>query len=244
VTAAPAEVLTRILDAHGGAKFWQSVAAVEVTMSAWGFLFRAKHVRPLDHAVVVVDAHDPRAIMKDFPKPGCTASLLGTRRVEIRDAAGTVLRYRDDPRRAFGPGRRSLYWDDLDFVYFSGYAMWCYLTLPFLLLGAGVNIEACQEDSDGSVILTVRFPDFLPVHSPVQTLYFDPAGRLVRHDYTAEVVGGFAKAAHLCSDYRRFGDLWMPTRRRVYPRGPAGRPLPGPTLVAIDIHDARAVLLP
>jgi hypothetical protein len=33
----------------------------------------------------------------------------------------------------------------------------------------------------------------------------------------------------------------MPTRRRVYPRGPFGRPLPGPTLVAIDIHDATPV---
>ncbi len=33
--------------------------------------------------------------------------------------------------------------------------------------------------------------------------------------------------------------LWLPTRRRVYPRGPLGRPLPLPALVAIDVHDAR-----
>ncbi|MFN8072900.1 MAG: hypothetical protein U0R66_13995 [Mycobacterium sp.] len=242
MNADPAEVVKRILGAHGGVEYWQSVSAVEVSMSARGFLFRAKHIRPLNHAVVVVDAHDPRAVMKDFPKPGCTASLLGTRRVEIRDASGTVLRHRDNPRRAFGPGRRTLYWDDLDFVYFSGYAMWCYLTLPFLLLGPGVNIERCRQDSDGSAILTVRFPDFLPVHSPVQTLYFDPSGRLVRHDYTAEVVGGWAKAAQLCSDYRKFGGLWAPTRRRVYPRGPSGRPLPGPLLVGIDIHDLRPIV--
>lgn len=239
--AGVAEALKRILDAHGGVEYWQSLSAVEVSMSASGFLFRAKRIRPLRNAVVVVDTDDPRAVMKDFPTPGCTASLLGTHRVEIRDASGAVLRHRDDPRQAFGPGRRSLYWDDLDFVYFSGYAMWCYLTLPFLLLHRGVSIENCEQGADGSTVLTAAFPDYLPVHSPVQTLYFDPSGRLLRHDYTAEVVGGWAKAAQLCADYRKFGGLWAPTRRRVYPRGPANRPLPLPTLVALDIHDLRPI---
>jgi hypothetical protein len=61
---------------------------------------------------------------------------------------------------------------------------------------------------------------------------------LRRHDYTAEVVGDWASAIHLCEDYRQFGGLWMPTKRRVYPKGLFNRPLPLPTLVAIDIHDA------
>lgn len=233
--------LERIVDAHGGLPYWQSLSAVEVELSVWGLLFRAKHIRPLRHVVLVVDTDDPRAVIKDFPEPGCTATLLGTHRVEIRHTSGAVLRHRDNPRRAFDHPRRLLYWDDLDFTYFCGYAMWCYLTVPFLLLSNWVHIQSCERDADGGVALRVDFPDFLPVHSPTQTFYFDPQGRLVRHDYTAEVVGGWARAAHLCSAYRRFGSLWMPTRRRVYPRGPAGRPLPGPTLVAIDIHDARPV---
>lgn len=241
MTADTPAVVSRILDAHGGLGYWQSLAAVEVEMSAWGFLFRAKRIRPQHHALVTVDTNDPRVVMKDFPTPGCTTALLGTHRVETRDASGKVLRYRDNPRRAFGPGRRSLYWDDLDFAYFSGYAMWTYLTLPFLLLRRGVTIADCKQSPDGSTILTVGFPDYLPTHSPVQTLHFDPAGRLVRHDYTAEVVGSWARAAHLCGDYRRFGGLWMPTRRRVYPRGPSGQPLPLPLLVGIDIHDARPI---
>lgn len=239
--AGEAGVLHRIMDAAGGVAYWQSLAAVEVSMSAWGFLFRAKHVRPLNHAVITVDTTDPRVVMKDFPEPGCTTALLGAQRVETRDASGKVLRRRDDPRRAFRHPRRALYWDDLDFAYFSGYAMWCYLTLPFLLLHRGVSLERFDRAPDGSAVLTARFPDYLPVHSPMQSFHFDPGGRLVRHDYTAEVVGSWAKAAHLCSDYRRFGGLWLPTRRRVYPKAPSGRPLPGPTLVAIDIHDARPV---
>ena len=167
--------LNRILEAHGGLQYWQSLAAVEVSMSTWGFLFQAKRIRPLDHAVITVDTNDPRVVMKDFPSPGCTTALLGTRRVETRDASGAVLRYRDNPRQAFGAGRRSLYWDELDFAYFCGYAMWTYLTLPFLLLRTGVSIDRCEQDVDGSTTLAVGFPDYLPTHSPTQTLYFNPA---------------------------------------------------------------------
>jgi hypothetical protein len=70
-------------------------------------------------------------------------------------------------------------------------------------------------------------------------MYFDRTGLLHRHDYTAEVVGSWAGAIHLCDDYRQFGGLRMPTTRRVYPKGPFNRPLPFPTLVAIDVHDAQ-----
>ena len=72
-----------------------------------------------------------------------------------------------------------------------------------------------------------------------QEMYFDRTGLLHRHDYTAEVVGSWAGAIHLCDDYRQFGGLRMPTTRRVYPKGPFNRPLPFPTLVAIDVHDAQ-----
>ena len=62
---------------------------------------------------------------------------------------------------------------------------------------------------------------------------------VMAHDYTAEVVGSWARAAHLSTDFRRFGGLRVSTVRRVYPRGPLGRPRPFPTLVAIDIHDVQ-----
>jgi hypothetical protein len=112
--------------------------------------------------------------------------------------------------------------------------MWNYLNLPFLLAQPGLTVTQTTGTR-----LRVSYPDTIPTHSPTQELYFDESGRLLRHDYTAEVVGSWAKAAHLCRDYRQFGGLWVPTTRRVYPRGPVGRPLPLPTLVAVDIHDVQ-----
>ncbi len=112
------------------------------------------------------------------------------------------------------------------------------MNLPFLLAHPGVTVTESDRQATGTR-LQVSYPDTIPTHSATQELYFDPSGRLVRHDYTAEVVGSWAKAAHLCRDYRQFGGLWVPTTRRVYPRGPVNRPLPLPLLVAVDIHDVK-----
>lgn len=229
--------LDAILDAHGGMHHWRTISSIDVEMSVRGLLFRAKRIRPLRHARLTVGTRDPHAVLHDFPDPGREAVLHGTNLVEIRDPSGRVLESRTDPREAFSDRRRLRYWDALDFTYFCGYAMWCYLTLPFLLRHPGVRVRECGNGE--GTHLTVTFPDDIPTHSPTQELYFDGAGRLVRHDYTAEVVGSWARAVHLCGDYRRFGELWLPTTRRVYPKGLFNRALPAPTLVAIDIHDAR-----
>lgn len=227
--------LTAILDAHGGLDRWRSMSRIDVEMSARGFLFTTKRVPAQKRARLSISAGRPEAVLHDYPAAGRHAVLCGADRVEIRDVGDNVVQSRDDPRAAFSPLLWKP-WDAVDFAYFSGYAMWNYLNLPFLLSWPGVRVEVVAG-SDGT-ILDVSFPPGIPTHCARQRLHFDPAGRLVRHDYTAEVVGGWARAVHLCSDYREFDGLWLPTRRRVYPRGPFGRPLPGPTLVAVDIHDA------
>ena len=56
----------------------------------------------------------------------------------------------------------------------------------------------------------------------------------MRHDYTAEVFGGWAEAKHVRADHSRFGGLVFPARRRVTPRG-----APFPTLVWIEVDDLR-----
>lgn len=72
-------------------------------------------------------------------------------------------------------------------------------------------------------------------------LYFDAQRLLTRLDYTAEVVGGWARAAHICEDYQDFGGLKAPTRRRVWPMFFGDKPMSFPNLVALDIDDIRPV---
>lgn len=232
------KVLTEIIDAHGGQAYWDSLDSIEIEMSASGFLFAAKGIQPLSHVRMTICTTRPEVSIHDYPAPGQATRSVGNERVEILDERGNVLQERTRPHEAFHQLRRLFRWDTLDFAYFSSYAMWGYMTTPFLFLHEGVEVTlASDSGSDGYTRLAVKFPETIPVHSACQDFYFDKEQRLHRLDYTAEVVGAWAKAAHFCESYQRFAGLSLPTRRRVYPKLLFNKPMKLLTLVAIDIHD-------
>jgi hypothetical protein len=134
--------------------------------------------------------------------------------------------------------RRQLHWDSLDALYFAGYAMWNYLSIPFLFTREGFEVEEGEPlETDGGPWrrLDVRFPEGFPTHCREQCFYFDHQGLLRRHDYTPDVVGPYARAAHLVSGHREVDGLVFGTHRHVVPRAPGGRSLPGPNVVWIDL---------
>jgi hypothetical protein len=234
-------MIEEIISAHGGQSLWDSIYWLEADISAWGFLFKAKHLAALKHVRVRVSTRGPHFIFVDFPDTGKTGELIGTEEVRILGSNGNVLESRAEPRAAFRGLRRNLWWDSLDFIYFGGYATWNYLVTPFVFLRRGFTFEHLgqRRTPTGTFsCLRVTFPDDLPTHCRSQTFYFDENRLLRRLDYTAEVVGNWAHAAHFCSEYRDFSGLKIPTRRRVRPLL-FNRPLGAPTLVAIEIHDVR-----
>lgn len=239
-------ILHEAIEAHGGMGYWNNLGALDAEISARGFLFTAKRQPILHHVRMRAYTFEPRFSFFDFPQPGQTAELLANNRVRILDSEGTVIAERDDPRAAFHGIRHLFSWDDLDFIYFAGYATWNYLTAPFMLMRKGFTVEALPA-LEGPLVkftrLRVLFPADLPTHSREQIFYFDDDRLLRRLDYTAEVVGGWAHAAHWCEDYRTFDKLKAPTRRRVLPLPFGFNPLPGPTLVDIEVHDIKPVML-
>jgi len=237
-------LLQRVIAAHGGLDYWNGLEALDAEISASGFLFTAKRRPRLRHCRMRAWTREPRFAFYDFPERGLTAELVGTNEVRISDRDGRVLDRRTDPRSAFRSLRHLVSWDDLDFIYFAGYATWNYLTAPFLLTWPGcVVMEPGPLKSGTSSFrrLQVTFPDTIPTHNKQQTFYFDERYFLQRLDYTAEVVGGWAHAAHLCENYRTFDGIRAPTRRRVLPLFFGNSPLPAPTLVAIEVHDLKPI---
>ena len=238
------QLVSEGIAAHGGASRWSALSGLEAEISAWGFLFTAKRRPQLAHTHVWASAHEPYFIFHDVPSPGLRSEWRGDEEVRIVDARGGVVRSRRSPRAAFSSPRRQFFWDALDFTYFAGYATWNYLTTPFLFLRPGFRFELLPAIQAPAPLQRVRaeFPPDVPTHSRTQTFYFDEQRRLRRLDYTAEVVGRWACAAHFCETYRSFDGFQFPTSRRVWPLLLGRRLVRFPTLVAIDVHNIRPVV--
>ena len=162
-------------------------------------------------------------------------------RVAIETTDGRVVEERLQPRESFVGHGVDTPWDRLQLAYFAGYAMWTYLTTPFLFAMDGVTteeLEPWRENGEMWRRLKVTFPHSIATHSTVQMFYFGSDGLLRRHDYDAEVLGG-SPAAHYVYEYQEFSGILVPTKRRVLGRRPDGTPAPDQLIVTIDLSDVE-----
>jgi hypothetical protein len=176
---------------------------------------------------VIVDTQRIHVSLDPFPRTGLIGDFDGQHvRIETRDVAHTVAQ-REIVRSADGAVRRRVAWDDLDLLYFLGYALWNYAVTPFVFLWSGFECRegAPARDHTGATLrsLHVIYPPAFPTHCREQWFYFDNAGLLRRIEYSADVFGGWARAVHECDSHRTFDGLVFPTHRVVFPRSAAGR---------------------
>lgn len=241
--AAVNDVLAQALEVAGGLERWQKATRIRARVRTGGLLVRTRVPgnRFSDYQITV-GVQEPLVEIAPFPDDGLFG-VFDHGRVRVENRQGGIIALRNHPRSQFFGLRglqRNFRWDALDSVYFAGYAMWCYLTTPYLLARSDVHVEHganWHERGETWRRLNVTFPSDIDTHSPRQTYYFDDDGRLRRHDYVALVVGGWAKAAHYCADIIDVDGFSFPTRRWVRPIGPGNRPLPAPTLVSIQLTD-------
>ncbi|MDN3456363.1 hypothetical protein [Rhodococcus sp. APC 3903] len=236
------ELLDEVLTAHGGVEHWQSISAITARGRLGGLLPQRFPGNKLAKFTVEVEVAEQRTVLQDFPRVGeCAVFDKGVVRIETRD--GEELGSRTNPRSAFfglSGVRRNLHWDALDTAYFAGYAFWNYLTAPLLLARDDITVaeaEPWQESGQQWRRLQATFAPAIDTHCRQQTFYVENGGLIRRHDFVAEPVGSWAKAALYCDQHREFDGLTFPTRRRVLPRGPGGRVLSRPTLLALDFDD-------
>jgi hypothetical protein len=244
VRASGAALLDEVLEAHGGVERWREAGTIRGRVRSGGFLVRTRIPgnRFADYELVV-DVARRRAVLDPYPGNG-RRGVFDRGEARIETDGGEVIESRANPRAAFSGTsgvRRNLRWDPLDATYFAGYAMWNYLTMPYLLTLDGVEVregEPWRQDGETWRRLEATFPDDgIDTHSPEQSFYFDPRRLLRRHDYVARVVGSWAHAAHYCADHAESSGLIFPTRRWVRPIGPRNRSLPFPTMVWLALSD-------
>ena len=138
------ELLDLAIAAHGGMHRWRQVRALRVRFSAGGLLLAAKgQRRALDDVEGLIDVTRPRTSLFPYPAPG-RRGVFEPERVWIESDRGEPLGERQHPRAAFGRARQRLWWDQLDVLYFAGYALWNYISLPFLLARPGFVLDGIE----------------------------------------------------------------------------------------------------
>jgi hypothetical protein len=235
------DLLTAVLDEHGGVERWQQFSRVEATVVSGGLLFELKGMPqdPTPRRMTVALQHEwssVRPFGADDQKTDFTPD-----RVAIEKLDGSIVAERMNPRDSFTAHTLTTPWDPLQRAYFNGYALWTYLTSPFLLALPGISVRQLEPVEENGVELIgfqAQFgPDFAS-HSALQEFYFGPDLLLARHDYRVDIAGGFP-AIQYVSELVETDGIRVPTKRRAYRCGEDGNPIPSELMVSIDLSDVR-----
>jgi hypothetical protein len=234
-----ADLLETVIEAHGGLERWNQLDSVSARLIQGGALWALKgQAGVLDDVVVRASLHEERVSHRPFGAAD-RHSAFTPQRVAIENGDGTVLEALDQPRSSFAGHAFETPWSTPQLAYFVGTAMWTYLTQPFTFALPGfeaTELEPWDEAGQQWRRLRVVWPSNLATHSSEQTLYFDGAGLLARHDYEVEISGG-TPAAHYLSDYEDVAGIRVPTKHRIFPRTPDGQSLAEPLVVSIDVSE-------
>jgi len=234
-------LLADVLRVHGGLDRWRTFSRLEATIVTGGGFWAMKGlVQDPAPRQMTVWLHEESSSVTPFGDADWHTEFT-PKRIAIVRSDGTIVGERADPRASFAGHDMMTPWDPLHRAYFNGYALWTYLTSPFLLAAPGVNVTELDPWNEGQETLRVlraHFPNAIETHSSIQDFFFGPDLLLRRHDYNVDVAGGFS-AVQLVSDYIEANGILLPSKRRAYTKGPDHGPALEPLMVSIDLDNVR-----
>ena len=221
------ELLSAVLDAHGGLDNWQTARTLTARLSLGGPFWAARGWPDvLTNKTVTLDAHREHIEYTPFLAQDRISVLdVDPERVAIRND-GEVIEERAWPRDSF-PSQfdpMATPWDAIQVAYFASAAMWNYLTEPFGFTYPGVQareIDPWDEDGETWRRLAVTFPPSNANHNADQVFYYDERFMQRRMDYSPHVTGS-PQIAHYTHDPKTFDGFVFPTRRLVHLRDTDG----------------------
>lgn len=233
------DLLSTILDAHGGRARWEEASEIRARQFFGGALWGMKgHPGALNDVDVTVGLRRQYVRQEPFFQDGHHTSFTADR-VVVEDGDGKTVEELLDPRSSFAGHDLMTPWNRLQLAYFSGSAMWTYLAEPLSLTFPGVHTEeigSWTEDGETFRRLRVVFPENIATLSTEQTLYVDGSGLIRRRDYSVEIAGS-TPAAHYVSGHHEVSGLVIPTTRMIYSRDQDGHRVPDPLVVSVRLED-------
>jgi hypothetical protein len=236
------ELLSGVLQAHGGLDNWSRVATLTVKLELGGPFWAARGWPAGDEGqTVTLDAPREHIAFTPFPAPDRTSVFdMNPERVVIQTTAGDVVEERIEPRGAFPPNYdfATTRWDAIQVAYFASAAVWNYLTEPFGFTYPGVQtreIESWQEAGQTWRRLAATFPATNANHNADQVFYYDKNFMLRRMDYSPDVTGR-PPIAHYTYDEKTFDGFVFPTRRLIHRHAADGIADQSFTPITINVH--------
>lgn len=233
------DLLDAVLDAHGGLDHWRQFNQVQATIVTGGGLWAIKG-QPQDPTPRRMTAALDREWASLLPfGADDQRTAFSPMRIAIEKLDGTVVSERRDPRQSFAGHEFETPWDPLQRAYFNGYALWTYLTTPFLLAMNGVSVREIapvEHEEQTWAGMQAAFPPEIATHSTIQEFYFDDNHLLRRHDYRVDVAGSFPAVQYMYGIVEADG-IRMPAKRRAYRADEKGDAIGDQLMVAIDFSD-------
>jgi len=235
-----ADLLDRILEAHGGAQRWQGVHSVLARVSIGGLGFASRlQGNPLKDVEVTVTTAWPSIALAEWPRTGQTGYCQPSR-IWIEEAHGALVDERSAPGATFRSVPHWLWWDQLDVLYYCGNVIWQSLCLPFTMNREGCTVRELSPLDIGDEKLqrlAVIYPDDIPSVRSDHVFHADATGLLRRVDFSPLFGGPWVQASQVLSAFETVSGFNCATRHRVYPCMPGGRVLPVGPLGWMDVED-------
>jgi hypothetical protein len=238
------DLVQTAIEAHGGLEQWKQVRQISAAFSASGPSFKQRG--PVGEAFaalpmrVTVDTREQKTLFEPFVASG-QKGIYQPHRTIVESSEGGLVEALDNPRDTLRTVALGDPWSAPQVLYFIGYSLWMYFTLPYTFLADGVKCEEVEpwvEAGETWRALKVTYPASYPSHSTEQIHYFDNKGLMRRQDYTVDVRQNLS-AAHYIYDHRTFDGFVFPTKRRIYSRGPDRVPLKDRLLISADLDDFK-----
>jgi hypothetical protein len=135
------DLLEKVLAAHGGLHHWRRVSTIDFRLTMRGRALEVKQQpNGLRDVLVKIDVKRRRTLVTPFPVSG-HRGVFDNGRVRIETNAGTQTSELDEPRESFAGYQPETPWNESQFLYFVGYALHNYMTMPFLLANDRVQCE-------------------------------------------------------------------------------------------------------
>lgn len=221
-SAQATDVLAQACDHYGGLDAWRRLRRVRLIPDRLSglvpWLKGVGKTFPLPE-LFEISPHQRRTRFFGFPDPEHVGVFEnGAVRIE-RSSDSAIVLGSDTHRQTFAWPANARRWRPLDALYFFGYALAHYHSLPFSISeGRLVRITTCGTRLNRIMVLDVELPADLHTHSRRQRFYFDRLGKLVRHDYHAEIIGFWARGAHYWNRQTKFDGFPVSLERHVVAR--------------------------